>query len=88
MTSGFNDGTIKPWDFATGKEQNTVNALSHAFLNKPSPQLSLKEDWVSFGDERCLWLPSEHRRFQRMVTQDGILALGYGDGKVIIVRFC
>lgn len=88
VASGSFDDIIKLWDAVTGKEQNTVSSLSHASLNKPSPQLSLRDDWVSFAGERLLWLPSEYRGLACVATKGGLLVLGYNYGEIIIVRFC
>lgn len=102
VASGSYDKTIKLWDATTGKEQQTLEghsgsvqltgwdssgAFSHAALNQPNPQLSLTHNWVSFGGERLLWLPSEYRSFSCSDTKGGLLALGYDNGRVIIIGF-
>jgi WD40 repeat protein len=55
--------------------------------HKPSPQVSVANDWVIFGGEKVLWLPFEHRQPSCSAIKDGILALGYFDGRVSIVGF-
>jgi len=102
VASGSVDDTVKLWDAMTGKERQTLQghsdqihsndwdsfgAISHTALDQPNPQLSLMYDWVVFGGERLLWLPSEYRSSSCSTTKGGLLALGYGDGRVVIIGF-
>jgi WD40 repeat protein len=46
----------------------------------------VKQQWVSWGLENILWLPSEHR--PRLVAVHGaIIAFGYGSGRVSFMEF-
>jgi len=79
----------------TGKEQQTLDGhfypVQSAALSpdgqKVAPQVSPTNDWVAFGREKVLWFPSEYRSFSCSATQNGILALGYGTGRVLTISF-
>ena len=50
-------------------------------------QASLSDNWVALAGENILWLPIEHRRFTASAVKEATLALGYGNGRVSIIRF-
>lgn len=87
--------TIRLWDIRTGKEQQTLDGHSHPVHSTTfspdsqnvAPQVSLTNNWAAFGHEKVLLLPPEYRSFSHSATQDGILALGYGTGRLFIVGF-
>lgn len=96
LASGSLDQTIKLWDVHTGEEKQTLKghsdlADSVAFSNStpslPSRQVSLEQGWVAFRGTKLLWLPSEYCAFSSWTTKDGALAIGYIDGRVLIMRF-
>ncbi|BCR89976.1 WD40 repeat domain-containing protein [Aspergillus chevalieri] len=95
VASGSGDQTIKLWDVTTGEERQTLKGHSkwvRSLAFSPdgrtvASRVSLSDDWVAFGSEKVLWLPSEYRTFSSSATRDDILALGYSDGRVFVVGF-
>ncbi|KAJ5503990.1 hypothetical protein N7463_006864 [Penicillium fimorum] len=103
LVSGSDDSTIKLWDTATGIQRQTleghldrVSSVAFSPDGQPMPtlgkapgnfQISLSSNWVSFGGENLLWLPTEYRSFLCQATKDATLALGYSDGRVLLTGF-
>jgi WD40 repeat protein len=86
--------TIKLWDAETGKELQTleghpesVASVVGQISHKPNPQVSIAFDWIAFRNENVIWLPAEYREFHCSAIQDGTLALGYANRRVLIVGF-
>ena len=94
VASSSDDHTIKLWDVQTGKELQTLkrNLDSAASIvsqtpTQSNPQISVANDWVTFGNQNLIWLPAEYRTFSRSAIQHGTLALGYPKGTVLIIVF-
>ncbi|KAJ5661456.1 uncharacterized protein N7477_009072 [Penicillium maclennaniae] len=102
LASGSDDCTIKLWDTATGTQRQTLEGHSDSFRSMAfSPdrlttalekapgnfQISLSSNWVALGGENLLWLPTEYRSFQCQAVKDATLALGYRDGRVLLIGF-
>ncbi|KAL4981521.1 hypothetical protein BDW68DRAFT_172274 [Aspergillus falconensis] len=51
-------------------------------------QISVENAWICFGGEKVIWLPPELRGLSCHAIKHDILALGYGNGRVLIIRFC
>ncbi|KAJ6024792.1 hypothetical protein N7540_005589 [Penicillium herquei] len=101
LASGSYDNTIKLWDTATGTQRQTLeghSSLVHSVAfspDKPTPalekafrdaQISLESNWIRLGGENLLWLPVEYRSFACQAVKDATLALGYGDGRVLVIK--
>ncbi|KAJ5319743.1 hypothetical protein N7508_000026 [Penicillium antarcticum] len=88
------DDIIKLWDITTGQELQTLESHSadsvQSILGQiphNRPQISLADRWVFFEGEKLLWLPLEYGRWTSFAFQDGTLALGYDDDKILILKF-
>ncbi|KAL2782618.1 hypothetical protein BJX66DRAFT_331084 [Aspergillus keveii] len=87
------DETIKLWDAKTGSEIRTLESHSDSVrsvafsADGPNWEIAIDGNLVFFSGERHLWLPPYHRHFTCSSTLNGTLALGYGDGRVLIIRF-
>ncbi|KAL2829877.1 hypothetical protein BJY01DRAFT_227656 [Aspergillus pseudoustus] len=92
MASGSYDKTIKLWDTKTGSQIRTREGHSNLLTSVASTdetnfQIAVDDNWVIFAGERLLWLPSYYRQFTCSSTLNGTLALGYSDGRVLIMGF-
>jgi WD40 repeat protein len=102
VASGSRDRTIKLWDTPSGALQQIYENFSDLkfpdiqpwynnrlpISHKTSTQVSVEGDWVAVDGKKVLWLPFEHRHPSSSAVRDGILALGYSDGRVSIMGFC
>ncbi|KAI7976980.1 hypothetical protein EIK77_002376 [Talaromyces pinophilus] len=95
--------TLKDHSGSVRSVANNLRAEEHTGTRSPSilqphsdcdpaspnsnPQVSLLNNWVVLAGEKLLWLPPEHRQFTCTAFQDANLALGYSDGRVLIMRF-
>ncbi|KAJ6088705.1 hypothetical protein N7486_009966 [Penicillium sp. IBT 16267x] len=101
LASGSGDKIIS-WDMATGTQRQTLeghldSVTSIAFyLDRLTPalekapgnfQLTISGNWICLKDENLLWLPAEYRSFTCQAVKDGTLALGYEDGRVLVLGF-
>jgi WD40 repeat protein len=66
----------------------TAILFDHAAISRPDLPRSIfvKQQWVSWGMENILWLPSEHRP-SYVVVHGGIVAFGYESGRVSFMEF-
>lgn len=92
LASASNDSTIKLWDTTTGTQRQTLEGHPsdvNSVLNKSNckVQVSLSNAWITLDGENLLWLPAEYRSFNCFAVMDTTLALGYHDGRVIIIGF-
>ncbi|GCB21817.1 vegetative incompatibility protein HET-E-1 [Aspergillus awamori] len=83
LASGSHDGAIKVWDTTTGTEQQQF--VQNEDISNFS--ISLSACWVSLEGKELLWLPANYRAFVCHAIKDGILTLGYSDGRVTMIRF-
>ncbi|KAJ5611660.1 hypothetical protein N7528_008765 [Penicillium herquei] len=87
------------WDVETGKrlqapgvEADSVASISDQGLSELDllvHNVSIADGWVAFRNENLLWLPAEYRHPQitGSAIQGDNLALGYSDGRVVILGF-
>ncbi|KAJ5710017.1 hypothetical protein N7493_009609 [Penicillium malachiteum] len=87
------------WDVETGKrlqapvvEADSVASISDQSLSELDllvHNVSIADGWVAFRNENLLWLPAEYRHAQIACSaiQGDNLALGYCDGRVVILGF-
>lgn len=97
IVSGSDDNTIKLWDAQTGSELQSLQShsdyVTYAFLgnfrveHKQGSHISVESSWVCFRGERVIWLPPELREPSCRAINHDILALGYLNGLVLIIRF-
>ncbi|CAG7944824.1 unnamed protein product [Penicillium nalgiovense] len=50
------------------------------------PHISVEHSWVCFGGEKVLWLPHEFRGRVCHAIKHDTLAMGYTNGRVLIIR--
>ncbi|KAL4738277.1 WD40 repeat-like protein [Aspergillus similis] len=101
IVSGSNDSTVKLWDAQTGLELLTLEGQSKSSYfasdvssgssymeNGQGYQMSVKNFWVCRRGERVLWLPPEFRAPTCHGIKDDILASGYENCGVLIIKIC
>jgi WD40 repeat protein len=66
----------------------TTILSDRATISRPDLPRSIfvKEQWVSWGTENILWLPSEYRPIH-VAVHGGIVAFGYRSGRVLFMEF-
>ncbi|KAJ5742537.1 NACHT and WD40 domain protein [Penicillium nucicola] len=88
------DKTMKLWDAQTGKALKTLvgyfdlvaSVVSQSSYD-PKSRISVSNDWIAFKNEYLIWLPAEYRKFNYSAIQGGVLAIGYPNGRILIVSF-
>ncbi|KAJ5275561.1 hypothetical protein N7505_004106 [Penicillium chrysogenum] len=101
LVSASDDNSIKLWSTVTNRQWQTLeghsdsassvgfspDGLTPALDKAPgTSQISLSSNWVSLGGEKLIWLPAEYRSFVCQAVKDATLALGYEDGRVLVIR--
>ncbi|KAL4745027.1 hypothetical protein BDW72DRAFT_187503 [Aspergillus terricola var. indicus] len=56
--------------------------------NGQSSKILVEDFWVCLGGDKVLWLPPELRGPTCHDIKNNILAFGYGNGRVLIIKFC
>ncbi|KAL4770350.1 hypothetical protein BDW60DRAFT_193079, partial [Aspergillus nidulans var. acristatus] len=51
------------------------------------PQVTLSNNWIYIAGERLICLPPEHRQFSSSAVKGATIALGYYDGRVLVIGF-
>ncbi|KAL6230309.1 WD40-repeat-containing domain protein [Aspergillus navahoensis] len=51
------------------------------------PQISLVDSWINIGDKKLICLPPEYRVYSSSAVNGATMALGYNDGRVLIIGF-
>ncbi|KAB8265740.1 hypothetical protein BDV32DRAFT_144261 [Aspergillus pseudonomiae] len=94
IASGSYDNTIKLWEAQTGRQLRTLEGNSSPVVFAEDVQLvqtnsllSVEDGWVTFADEKVLWLPFDHQQFSSSVAKENTLALAYPDGRVCSMEF-
>jgi hypothetical protein len=79
----FDDGKF----LQTDRGQLSTTILSdRAAVSRPDPPPSfIEREWLAWGTEKNLWLPSEHRR-RHVAAHGAIAASGYRSGKGVLHR--
>jgi WD40 repeat protein len=96
LASGSYDKTMKLWNADTGQElqmleshsAESIQSILGQISQTNNARVSLADRWVTVEGEKLLWLPFEYCQSTCFATEDGTLALGYDDGKVLILNFC
>lgn len=87
--------TITLWNITTGKklapseDRSTLNKpVGYQYYQKRNRhgRLSATGRWLTHEQKRLLWLPSEYRDCWCMDEKNGVVAMGYHDGRVLIIR--
>jgi sugar lactone lactonase YvrE len=98
ITSGSSDMTIKLWSTQAGSELRTFVNHSDSVSNISSNQahvepeqnlvITVENNWVCCGATRVIWLPPELRKPTCYDVRQQTLALGYGNGRLLVITLC
>jgi WD40 repeat protein len=96
LASGSDDQTVRVWDPATGqckhelKDLTLISQGQHSFLSDCKPpfySLNGERTWVTQNNRGILYLPDYYYRSRAFAVKGNIMALGYGDGRLIFLKF-
>ncbi|KAJ6020943.1 hypothetical protein N7540_006447 [Penicillium herquei] len=96
LPAGGDHKIIELWDVETGRwlrypeaEADPAATIFYQSLSELDQvqKVSVAKGWVAFKKENLIWLPADYRNFCCSAIQDGNLALGYPDGRVLMLGF-